>query len=98
MKPKTSVLVVDDDGAFRRVLAGELERAGYDVTAAASGQEAIARAKELEPHLVLLDLRLPDIGGLEVLRAVRERCPASDVIVLTGHGSIDTAIESIRSG
>jgi DNA-binding NtrC family response regulator len=98
MKPRTSVLVVDDDAAFRRVLAGELERAGYDVTAAASGQEAIARAHELEPHLVLLDLRLPDIGGLEVLRTVRDRCPASDVIVLTGHGSIDTAIESIRMG
>jgi len=98
MKPKTRVLVVDDDAAFRRVLAGELERAGYDVTAAASGQEAIARAKDLEPHLVLLDLRLPDMSGLDVLKSIRDRCAGSDVIVLTGHGSIDTAIESIRIG
>ncbi len=98
MKPRTSVLVVDDDSAFRHVLAGELDRAGYDVSAASCGEEAIRRTKEIEPHLVLLDLRLPDMSGLEVLKAIRERSAASDVIVLTGHGSIDTAIESIRIG
>ncbi len=98
MKSKTSVLVVDDDAAFRRVLAGELERAGYQVTAAANGEEAIDKARQVEPNLVLLDLRLPDMSGLDVLKAIRDRPAAGDVIVLTGHGSIDTAIESIRIG
>jgi DNA-binding NtrC family response regulator len=98
MMAKISVLVVDDDAAFRRVLSGELERAGYQVTAAGSGDEALRKAREADPQLVLLDLRLPDMSGLDVLKALRDRSATSDVIVLTGHGSIDTAIESIRMG
>jgi DNA-binding NtrC family response regulator len=98
MKATHSVLLVDDDSAFRGVLASELQRAGFAVVPAASGEEAVRRAAELEPELVLLDLRLPDASGLDVLRTIREKSPASDVIMLTGHGSIDTAIESIRAG
>ncbi len=98
MKPKSSVLLVDDDAAFRKVLAGELERAGFDVSPAACGEEALRRARESEPQIVLLDLRLPDMSGLDVLKGIREKSPATEVIVLTGHGSIDTAIESIRMG
>ena len=73
MKPGASLLLVDDDEAFRKALARE-------------------------PDVVLLDLRLPDRDGLEVLQAIRARNPATDVIMLTGHGSIDTAIQSIRAG
>jgi DNA-binding NtrC family response regulator len=98
MKAKASVVLVDDDTAFRQVLAGELERAGWTVTPAACGAEALRAVRDVEPPLVLLDLRLPDMSGLDVLKAIRERSPSSDVIVLTGHGSIDTAIESIRMG
>ncbi len=98
MKTHHSVLLVDDDAAFRSVLAGELERSGFAVVPAASGDEAVRRAVEVEPELVLLDLRLPDGSGLEVLKAIRQKSPASDVIMLTGHGSIDTAIEAIRAG
>jgi DNA-binding NtrC family response regulator len=93
-----TLLLVDDDAPFRGVLAGELERLGYRVEVASSGTEALRRAGALEPQVVLLDLRLPDIDGLEVLRRMRETSAASDVIMLTGHGSIDTAIESIRMG
>ncbi len=98
MKPPESVLVVDDDAAFRQVMAMELERSGFAVAAAGSGEEAVRCAARLEPAVVLLDLRLPDMDGLEVLRALRERSPGSEVIMLTGHGSIDTAIEAIRAG
>ncbi len=98
MKPSASLLLVDDDDAFRQVLARELARAGFDVSAAGSGAEALRRVAEREPEVVLLDLRLPDMDGLEVLKAIREKSPAVDVILLTGHGSIDTAIESIRNG
>jgi DNA-binding NtrC family response regulator len=93
-----TLLLVDDDAPFRGVLAGELECLGFRVEAVGSGSEAIRRAGELEPQLVLLDLRLPDVDGLEVLKSIREKSPGSDVIMLTGHGSIDTAIESIRMG
>jgi DNA-binding NtrC family response regulator len=98
MSRQASILLVDDDEAFRRVLAGELERSGFRLESAGSGAEAIQRAADLEPDVVLLDLRLPDMDGLEVLRRIREKNAACDVIMLTGHGSIDSAIESIRIG
>ncbi len=98
MKDRQLVLLVDDDEVFRRVMAGELRRLDYEVVAAGSGGEALREASAREPDVVLLDLRLPDMSGLEVLKALRECAPGSEVVMLTGHGSIDTAIESIRLG
>jgi DNA-binding NtrC family response regulator len=94
----TSLLLVDDDAPFRQVMAGELGRLGFSVSAVGSGNEAIRAAGEQRPHVVLLDLQLPDLDGLEVLKALRATSPDSEVILLTGHGSIDTAIEAIRAG
>ena len=98
MKQKPSLLLVDDDAAFRRVMSGELGRLGYEVAAVGTGEEAIAKAAQMEPEVVLLDLRLPAMNGLEVLKALRQAGSGAEVIMLTGHGSIDTAIESIRMG
>ena len=98
MKPGATLLLVDDDATFRRVLGGELARLGFRITDVESGTAAIAAAQRIEPDVVLLDLQLPDLDGLSVLRALREGNPASEVILLTGHGSIDTAIEAIRLG
>ena len=98
MRPNASLLLVDDDAAFRQVMAGELRRLDFEIATASSGEEAIRKAAEIEPDVVLLDLQLPDVSGLEVLKKVRDASPASEVIMLTGHGSIDTAIESIRNG
>ncbi|MGA9062190.1 MAG: sigma-54 dependent transcriptional regulator [Terracidiphilus sp.] len=97
MRPST-ILLVDDDAAFRHVMAGELNRLGYEVSTVGSGEEAVARVAADEPEVVLLDLRLPGMGGLEALKAINASAPATEVIMLTGHGSIDTAIESIRIG
>ena len=94
----TSILLVDDDEAFRSVMANELAHRGYGVTTAKNGREALLLMESGQPDLVLLDLQLPDISGLDVLKAVPETSPASEVIMLTGHGSMDTAIESIRIG
>jgi len=98
MTRRASILLVDDDAVFRGVLLSELERMEFAVSGAASGEEALRRVAELEPEVVLLDLRLPGMGGLDVLKAIRASAPATDVIMLTGHGSIDTAIESVRVG
>ena len=98
MKPAAFLLLVDDDEAFRKALARELGRLGYEVATADSGAAALDRIAEREPDVVLLDLRLPDRDGLEVLEAIRATSPGSDVIMLTGHGSIDTAIQSVRAG
>jgi DNA-binding NtrC family response regulator len=93
-----SILMVDDDAAFRHVMSGELQRLGYEVATAASGEEALQRLAAGEFDVVVLDLRLPGMGGLETLRSVNARAPSTEVIMLTGHGSIDTAIEAIRMG
>jgi len=84
--------------AFRHVMAGELKRLNFDVSAAGSGEEGLKRIAEQEPDIVLLDLQMPGISGLDTLKAIRESNPGVEVIMLTGHGSIDTAIESIRAG
>ncbi len=93
-----SLLLVDDDAAFRQVMAGELSRLGYEVGAVSTGEGAIERVTATEPDVMLLDLRLPGMGGIETLKAIQAAAPAVEVIMLTGHGSIDTAIESIRIG
>lgn len=98
MTAKPSILLVDDDAPFRTVMAAELARAGYDVRVAATGDQAIRLACETSPQVILLDLQLPDVSGLDVLKALKEKDVAGEVVMLTGHGSIDTAIESIRIG
>ncbi len=98
MKNGASILLVDDDSAFRHVMANELRRLGHEVAAAGSAEEAVAHLAGQEPEIVLLDLRLPGRDGLSALKTIRAEHPAVEVIMLTGHGSIDTAIESIREG
>ena len=98
MKATATILLVDDDSAFRHVMANELRRLGHDVFAASSGEEAVRLAGQREPEIVLLDLRLPGMDGMDALRAILRSTPAAEVIMLTGHGSIDSAIESIRIG
>ena len=98
MPKKPLLLLVDDDAAFRTVMSAELSRSGYDVRAAANGEDALALCAQADPQVILLDLQLPDISGLEVLKALRARHASGEVVMLTGHGSIDTAIEAIRIG
>jgi len=92
------VLLVDDDDAFRRVMGTELTRRGYGIVAVASGREAIEQVPRIRPDVTLLDLRLADMDGIEVLERLRERHPSASIVVLTGHGTIDTAIRAIRLG
>ena len=98
MKMTAAILLVDDDSAFRHVMSGELRRLGYTVETAGSGEDALAQLASQEAEIVLLDLRLPAMDGLATLKLIRERHPSTEVIMLTGHGSIDTAIESVRQG
>ncbi len=98
MKTSVAILLVDDDVAFRHVMSSELLRLGYNVTTAASGEEALRKAAVNEPEVVLLDIRLPGMNGMDVLKQMREANPSTEVIMLTGHGSIDSAIESVKMG
>ncbi len=92
------VLVVDDERLIRWSLEQTLEKAGYDVETADSGQAAIAAVAEEVPDLLLLDLKLPDVDGIQVLRRVKETCPDAQVLIMTAYADVSTAVEAMRLG
>ncbi len=98
MAERPVVLVVDDEDALREVLRMRLQRWGFDVLQAASGAEARERAETDSPDLVLSDVVLPDASGLEVLSALREGDEQRPVILMTAHGTVDTAVEAMKLG
>lgn len=95
--PRT-ILLVDDDAPFRAVLAAAFTRRGYRVITAASPTEAMALTDEVRPARAVVDLRMPGASGLDLVRDLVKRDPDIDVVVLTGYGSIPTAIEAIKRG
>ena len=96
--PRERILVVDDDKAFRVATRAHLEDEAYQVTCAGGGTEALARLEELEFDLVLSDLVMASMSGVELLRQVQARWPGLPVIMVTGFGSIATAVEAMRLG
>jgi two-component system response regulator RegA len=97
-KDGRSLLVVDDDVTFRTRLVRALGDRGLEVTAAGSYDEAIAAAQQDTPELALVDLRLPTRSGLDVVRALKALDATTVIVVLTGYGSIATAVESVKLG
>ncbi len=98
MPEKNRILVVDDEEALRTVLSTELSSEGYEVSTAADGSEAIDLVKGNNFDLVLLDIKMPNVDGFEVLKYVKENKPDIKVIMLTGFADLKNAIESKRLG
>jgi len=92
------VLVVDDEGAIRYSVSKTLQRVGYRVNEASSGEEAIDLINAQHFDVVLTDIRMPGIDGVELLRRIKELIPDSSVILMTGFASLGTAIEALRLG
>jgi DNA-binding NtrC family response regulator len=92
------ILVADDDEASRRGLKALLSGWDYEVEEAADGREALEKAKALLPALVIADLVMPGQDGLELLRAMQAELPFAAVIILTGHGTIETAVSAMKEG
>ncbi|MFV9503226.1 MAG: response regulator transcription factor [Oscillochloridaceae bacterium umkhey_bin13] len=92
-----NILVVDDEIVVRRVLSDALAQAGHRVRSAGSGADALALLAEEPADLVLLDLQLGDSDGVEVMQIIRERRPQTQIIILTAHGSMASAIAALRS-
>jgi DNA-binding NtrC family response regulator len=91
-------LVVDDDAASRRLLEVRLRALGCRVAAAADGQEALLEIRQQTPALILLDLQMPRMGGMELLRKLKREGIDVPVIVITAHGSIEAAVEAMKEG
>jgi len=94
----TRVLIVDDDPASRRLVEVRLRPLGCDVATAGNGEQGLAAIRKDPPNLVILDLQMPKMGGIEVLRALRKEGIGVPAIVITAHGSIETAVEAMKEG
>lgn len=92
------ILVVDDEGAIRYSVSKTLQRVGYNVNEAASGEEALESMKKQHYDVVLTDIRMPGLTGVELLKRIKEQAPDSIVILMTGYASLGTAVEALRLG
>jgi two-component system response regulator HydG len=92
------VLVIDDDRALAETIAESLERRGHAVTACTTGKSGVARLEQESFDVVLTDLRMADLGGLDVVRRCREVLPDAEVFVITGFGDVKTAVEAMKLG
>lgn len=92
------ILVVDDEGAIRYSISKTLQRVGYQVQTASSGEEALDMMQQQEYDVVLTDIRMPGLSGVELLAKIKERAPDAVVILLTGYANLESAIESLRLG
>jgi DNA-binding NtrC family response regulator len=95
---KISVLVVDDDPLLRKLVTDQLSRSGFDAASAASGEEALASVQASDYDVVLLDIRMNGMSGLDTLREIRKIEDAPEVIMLTADTSLGTGIEAMRLG
>ncbi len=98
MNTAIRVLVVDDETRFRTTLAKMLRSRGLAVQAAGSGEECLEELAARPYDVVLLDIRMPGLGGLETLRLLKEQHPEVEVVMLSGHANLDTAIELLKLG
>ncbi|MBT9237749.1 SpoIIE family protein phosphatase [Pseudomonas inefficax] len=97
-KTSATLLIIDDDDVVRASLAAYLEDSGFSVLQAGNGQQGLQVFEEHQPDLVICDLRMPQMGGLELIRQVSERAPQLPVIVVSGAGVMSDAVEALRLG
>jgi DNA-binding NtrC family response regulator len=95
---RIKLLVVDDETDFLEALAERLEIRDVDVTAAGNGEEALDLLRKEDFAVALVDLRMPGMSGEELLKQLKKERPLTEVIILTGHGSLDSAVSCLREG
>jgi DNA-binding NtrC family response regulator len=99
VKTTPKILLIDDEPEFVTVLTQRLAKRNYPVRSALSGRLGLAELKQdQEIEVVLLDLKMPDLDGIETLKRIKSKWPLIEVIMLTGHGAIESAVEAIKRG
>lgn len=95
---KTRVLIVDDEEEFVQALSERLTIRDYDVSSALNGQDAVRKVKDYNFDVVILDVLMPGMNGIDVLREIKRIKPLTEVLMLTGHATVDSAIEGLKVG
>src|SRR5687768_10553871 len=95
---KSRILVIDDEAEIRRSVRMILEYEGYDVVEASSGPEGVALAEKESPDLIFLDVKMPGMDGLEALQRIKANNDATPVVIISGHGTVTTAVEATKAG
>jgi YesN/AraC family two-component response regulator len=93
---KKTILLVDDEEGIRKVLGIALSDKGYKVVTAENGREALQIFRKVRPSVVITDIKMPKIDGIELLRLIKQEDPDTEVIMITGHGDLDLAIKSVK--
>src|SRR5688572_11615747 len=95
---RKQILVVDDEPNLRRVLSAQLVRDGYDVHTAEDGEEGLSMLREHHIDMVITDLKMPKVDGMELLRRALKLDPDMPVVIITAHGTVDNAVEALKTG
>ena len=98
MNPGGHILIIDDEASLRQTMARILQRAGYEVTTASSGKDGLTLVSEHPFDLLYLDIRMPDMGGLELLKTIHARYPDLPIILFTAQPDVNSAVEALRRG
>ena len=98
MNSKAHILIIDDEASLRQTMARILQRAGYEVTTASNGQEGLQLVSEHPFDLVYLDIRMPDMSGLELLKTIHIKLPDLPIILFTAQPDVNSAVEALRRG
>jgi DNA-binding NarL/FixJ family response regulator len=93
---KSSILLIDDEKVLLEAISDDLKENGYEVTTAISGEEGLKSFKQLQHDLVIIDLKMESMDGMEVSRQIKLMNPETPIMILTGYGSMETAIEALR--
>lgn len=95
---KMRIMLVDDEERFLQTTGTLIKKKGYDVVTATSGEECLEKLQHELVHVVILDVKMPGIDGVETLRRIKQRYPRIEVIMLTGHATADSAVEGLKCG
>lgn len=92
------ILIVDDEENVRRMLSTAFSLQGYDSHCASNGQEALPLFTRVQPDVVLMDIRMPEMDGISALKAMRAHNPRTPVVLMTAYAEVETAVEALRCG
>lgn len=95
---KMKLMLVDDEERYLKTTAKLIEKKGYEVFTARSGEEALQKLKVQDVHVVILDMKMPGMDGNETLKAAKTLYPLVEIILLTGHATVDSAIDGLKNG